>query len=89
MSFSIINGKWCQTSNPTEKLNPLQLNELSKDIKKVECFSSQHDISNEKKFLLFNIINSTEKQDRLVNQILEMNNDKLIIIEKNINILKD
>ena len=84
IQFSVVNGKWCQTSNPSEKLDPIQLNNLSADIKKVECFSKQHRITDEKKILLFSIINSSEKQDRVINQILSMDNQQLHIIQKNL-----
>lgn len=80
--YIIVDGRWCQASNPLERLDIMQLNDLSKEIKKVECFTEKHSIPDDKKLLLFSVINTTNKQDQIINRILALDSKKLALVEK-------
>ena len=80
--YIIRDGRWCNASDPSEKLNALQLNNLSKEIKKVECFTDKHNVPDDKKLLLFSVINTSNKQDQLINKILTLDSSKLALLER-------
>ena len=80
--YIIQDGRWCHASNPSQRLNALELNNLSKEIKKVECFTDKHNIPDDKKLLLFSVINTTNKQDQIINKILTLDDSKLALVEK-------
>jgi hypothetical protein len=84
VKYTVINGKWRNTNTPDEALNPIEEIELATRIKQVDTITSASPvkISSEKKALLYLILNTTSKQDEVMQQVLNFDSKQLKILQK-------